>query len=149
MKIVFTKGPAKHDWMEVLRDGGTPQTVTCPKQGIIPHDMVHYAVEHTLQARGFLGRVKAGEAAAFQMQAEPASDAVERLVEVLQGDAWSGGGSPAAELLALYQLTCQARGCAPLPGLDEAAVQALRAAMASLTQRWQAVPVGGTLSLQL
>lgn len=48
--------------------------------------MVHYAVEHTLSARGFLGRVRDGEAASFRMVGEPDSDGVERLVEVIQGD---------------------------------------------------------------
>jgi hypothetical protein len=68
MKLVFTKGSGKYDFMEVFRPGGEPERVECPKQRIIPHDMVHYAVEHTLQARGFLCRVKEGEQAGFQMQ---------------------------------------------------------------------------------
>lgn len=88
---MFTKGPGKYDFMDVVRDGAPAERVDCPKQRIIPHDMVHYAVEHTLQTRGFLGRVKEGEAAGFRMQPEATSDGIERLVEVIQGDAWSGG----------------------------------------------------------
>lgn len=148
MKIVFTKGPGKHDWMDVLPDHGAPQRVVCPKQGIIPHDMVHFAVESTLQARGFLGRVRDGEAAGFQMAAEAQSDGVERLVEVIQGDAWSGGSTPAAEMLAMYRVTCAARQC-PTLALDEAAVDAVRACMAELAARWAQVGVGGTLALAL
>lgn len=146
MKIVFTKGPAKHDLMEVFRGSGAPQRVECPKQGIIPHDMVHVAVESTLQARGFLGRVRDGEAAGFRMAAEAESDGVERLVEVIQGDAWSGGQTPAAEILAMYQVTCAARQC-PMLALDEAAVDAVRACMADLSARWAGLPVGGRLEL--
>lgn len=64
MKLVFTKGPGKTDLRQVIRAGVLLEAIACPKQGIIPHDMVHYAVEHTLAARGFLSRVTGGEAAA-------------------------------------------------------------------------------------
>ncbi|MBQ0929415.1 hypothetical protein KAK07_19460 [Ideonella sp. 4Y16] len=148
MKIVFTKGSAKHDLMEVFQASGAPQRVECPKQGIIPHDMVHFAVESTLQARGFLGRVRDGETAGFRMAAEAESDGVERLVEVIQGDAWSGGQTPATELLAMYQVTCAARQC-PMLALDEAAVDAVRACMTDLSARWAGLPVGGRLELVL
>lgn len=146
MKLVFTKGTGKFDRMEVVRDGQPSELVDCPKQGIIPHDMVHYAVEHTLDARGFLTRVMDGEAAVFQMQAEAQSDAVERLVEVFQGDGWSGGASPPSDLIAMYRVTCQARSC-PMLDVDEAAIAQVRAVIADLTARWTTVPVGGVLEL--
>lgn len=146
MKLVFTKGTGKFDRMEVVRDGQPSELVDCPKQGIIPHDMVHYAVEHTLDARGFLTRVMDGEAAVFQMQAEAQSDAVERLVEVFQGDGWSGGVSPPSDLIAMYRVTCQARSC-PMLDVDEAAIAQVRAVIADLTARWTTVPVGGVLEL--
>jgi hypothetical protein len=47
MELVFTKGSGKFDLMEVFRTGVPPERVDCPKQRIIPHDMVHYALEHT------------------------------------------------------------------------------------------------------
>lgn len=147
MKLVFTKGSGKFDRLEVLRGNQAPEVIDCPKQRIIPHDMVHYAVESVLEACGFLSRVQAGENASFQMQAEPQSDAVERLVEVFQGDAWSGGGTPAQEMLDLYEVTCNARSCPMLP-VDEAAVLAVRARISQLTEQWEAVAVGGTLELE-
>jgi hypothetical protein len=146
MKLLFTKGGGKFDRMEVLRPGQPPEMVDCPKQGIIPHDMVHYAVEHTLGARGFLTRVLDGEAAGFQMTPEAQSDAVERLVEVFQGDGWSGGAAPAADLIEMYRITCAARAC-PMLAVDESAIIQVRAAIADLTRRWNAVPVGGSLEL--
>lgn len=148
MKIVFTKGSAKHDYMDVYRDHAAVERVECPKQGIIPHDMVHYAVEHTLQARGFLGRVQEGERAGFQMMAEAGSDAVERLVEVFQGDEWSGGTTSPPDMIAMYAMTCQARGC-PALEIDEEAIVSVRAAIADLTSRWEAVKVGDALELHL
>lgn len=148
MKLVFTKGPGKYDQMDVLREGAPAERVDCPKQRIIPHDMVHYAVEHTLKTRGFLGRVKSGEAAVFQMPPEAVSDGVERLVEVIQGDAWSGGQSPTRELVELYEVACAARQCPTLP-VGDAEVEAIRAEIARLDARWQSLPVGGTMELVL
>ena len=146
MKLIFTKGAGKTDQMEVVRAGQPSELVACPKQGIIPHDMVHYAVEHTLGARGFLTRVVAGEAAAFRMDSETLSDAVERLVEVFQGDGWSGGTAPASELIDLYRITCNARS-SPMLAVDEAAIAAVRAVIADLTSQWRAVAVGASFEL--
>src|SRR5271154_4080508 len=134
--------------MEKLRPGMPLERVNCPKQRIIPHDMVHYAIEDTLKARGFLGRVKNGEASSLQMTQESESDSVERLVEVFQGDGWSGGNSSASEIIEMYQLTCAARQCPALP-IDDSAVQAVRTAIADLTRRWQTIEVGGSLQLEL
>jgi hypothetical protein len=146
MKLIFTKGAGKYDRMEVVRAGQPSEMVECPKQRIIPHDMVHYAVEHTLNARGFLSRVKDGESSGYAMQGEAQSDAVERLVEVFQGDEWSGGSSPASDLIEMYRVTCLARSCAMLD-VDETAILQVRAAIADLTAKWVAVPVGGQLEL--
>lgn len=148
MKLIFTKGSGKYDLMEVFRQSGEVERVDCPKQRIIPHDMVHYAVEHTLQTRGFLGRVKDGEDAGFQMKPEAQSDAVERLVEVFQGDAWSGGTSAAEDMIDMYRVTCIARACPSLP-IDANAIEAVRSAIEELSERWQSVPVGGALQLEL
>ena len=146
--LAFTKGAGKTDLLVVTRANGGEERIDCPKQGIIPHDMVHYAVEHVLAARGFLGRLAAGEDAAFTMTAEAESDGVERLVEVIQGDAWSGGASPPAEMIDLYRVTCEARDCPPLP-IDARAIDAIRAEMQRLAGAWSAAPIGGTLTLRL
>lgn len=142
----FTKGSGKTDLMEVVRADGTVERIDCPKQGIIPHDMVHFAVEDTLHVRGFIGRVAEGEAADFRMAAEAQSDGVERLVEVMQGDGWSGGTTPPAEMIALYRVTCTARECPMLP-VSVSDIEAVRARIAELTAAWTDVPVGGTLDL--
>ena len=43
MNLIFTKGAQKADRLEVRRPGRAAELIECPKQGIIPHDMVHYA----------------------------------------------------------------------------------------------------------
>jgi len=147
MRLIFTKGPARMDRMEMIHADGRAEALDCPKQRIIPHDMVHYAVETVLDARGFIGRVAAGEAAVLTMAGNAESDGVERLVEAIQGDGWSGGTAPADEVIDLYRVTCEARACPMLP-VDAAAIDAIRARIAALTAEWEQVPVGGTLALE-
>ena len=147
MHLVFTKGSGKHDRMDVLRNDVVAESVECPKQGIVPHDMVHFAVESTLQKRGFVQRVLGGESATFQMQPEAESDGVERLVEVFQADGWSGWNSAPVDMLDLYQVTCRARVCEPL-AVSAGDIEAVRRRILELTAQWQAVPVGGTLAVQ-
>lgn len=148
MRVVFTKGHGKHDTMDIFRADGSSERVQCPKQGIIPHDMVHYAVEQTLQARGFLHRVKEGESASFRMTPQAESDSVERLVEALQGDAWSGGDSTEVDVLEIYQVTCSAREC-PALALGPEDIAAVRGAIRDLSEKWTSVPVLGSIELLL
>ena len=147
MRLVFTKGAGKADVMTIVRAGRADEVVDCPKQRIIPHDMVHYAVESVLDARGFLGRVAAGEAADFTMGAEGISDGVERLVEVFQGDGWSGGAASADDMIDLYRVTCEARGC-PMLAVDAGTIAAVRARIADLDAEWGAIPVGESMTLE-
>ena len=142
----FIKGSGKEDRLEVLRDGAVTDTLVCPKQRIIPHDMVHFAVEDALHRRGFLPRVAHGEAADFRMDADAESEGVERLVEVLQGDGWSGGTTPSDAMIDLYRVTCDARSCPMLP-VDADTILAIRDHIADLTAQWDAIPVGDSLTL--
>jgi len=147
LDITFTKGHGKYDQMTIIRDG-VLQSIDCPKQRIIPHDMVHYAVEFTLQKRGFLGRVLDGERADFAMAPEAESDGVERLVEVMQGDAWSGGTTSPEDMLDLYRVTCSARDCPMLP-IKADDITSIRDKLMELDVRWQALAVGESMSLSL
>jgi hypothetical protein len=147
VSLAFTKGAGKTDRLVITHPGGAQERIDCPKQGIIPHDMVHYAVESILAARGFLGRVVAGEKAAFTMTAEAESDGIERLVEVIQADAWSGGNASAGEMIDLYMVTCAARHCPPL-AIGHDSIDAIRAEIRRLTEAWSATPTGGMLALR-
>ena len=147
MHLVFTKGSGKHDKMEVIRNGSLADTIECPRQGIIPHDMVHFAVESTLKKRGFICRVLGGQAATLQMAAESESDGVERLVEVFQADGWSGWSTAPEDMLGLYQVTCNARQCEPL-AIQAHDIEAVRKRILELTTQWQSVSSGKSLVLQ-
>jgi hypothetical protein len=149
MKLTFTKGSGKFDRLDIVTAAGPQRAIDCPKQGIIPHDMVHFAVESEVATLGFLGGIAGGGDSGFIAGADnPHHRAVERLVETVQAEAWSGRPVPDAEFIALYQVTCDARGDTPL-ALDAATIAAIRTRIVDLTIQWQAVPVGGSLVLVL
>jgi hypothetical protein len=147
MRLTFTKRDGKYDDLTITRADHSSETIRCPKQGIIPHDMVHYAVESILAHRGFLSLVSGGEAAAFATAGGDSEEANERLVESFQAELW-GGRVPAEELLATYEHACDARGHPSVP-ITSADVDNIRARLDDLTARWAAVPVNGTLALEL
>jgi len=148
MHLIFTKGRGKFDRMDVFVNGVCTSTVQCPKQGIIPHDMLHFAVETTLQLRGFITRTLEGDASGFRMTSTAESDGVERLVEVLQADGWAGWTSEPSALLDLYRVTCEARRCPPLP-IGEPEVLAVRDRIHKLTAEWQSVKIGESIEIPL
>lgn len=147
MDLTFTKRSGKVDDLTITRPDGTRETIRCPKQGIIPHDMVHYAVESVLAARGFLSLVAQGESAAFATTGGPTEKAIERLVETFQAELW-GGRVPAGDLIATYEHACGARGH-PVVAIAPAEVEAIRERLDLLTQQWARVPIDGALTLSL
>jgi hypothetical protein len=149
VRLTFTKGRGKYDRLDIVTLAGPQAPIDCPKQGIIPHDMVHFAVEIELAAPGFLGGIAAGGDNGFQAGADdPHARAIERLVETVQAEAWSGGPVSDMDFIDLYRVTCEARGDAPLDLAPET-LAAIRARLAALTVQWAAVPIGGTLVLSL
>jgi hypothetical protein len=143
--MIFTKRDGKYDLLEIVRADGSVGRIDCPKQGIIPHDMVHYAVEKELGARGFMRAAVAGEASGYAPMNEVEAEAIERLVETMQADAWGAPGT-AAELLDLYRLTCEARGHASIP-VEPGSIDAIKDEITRLQLAWDEVPVGGAMEL--
>ncbi len=144
--LIFEKREGKYDALLVTRNGAQEE-IACPKQAPIPHDMFHYAVERVLGMRGFARRFVAGEGVGFRMAPEPTSDALERLVETMQADCWSGRPPP-GEVIAMFEVTCAARGDAPFE-VSEDDIVAIRAEIDRLAQAWNALPVRGRLSLDI
>jgi hypothetical protein len=145
----FTKGAGKFDRLDIVAADGPRPPIDCPKQGIIPHDMVHFAVEAEMAATGFLGLIAAGGDGGYRLgHDDRIAQSIERLVEMFQGERWSGAALAEADFVGLYAITCAERGDTPLP-ITGASIAAIRTRIADLTARWAAVPVGGQLTLQL
>jgi hypothetical protein len=63
MKLIAVKQGKtdKYDLLRCVRHDGTTASAPMPRQGILPHDLMHYVVESALRYRhGFLGLIAAG-----------------------------------------------------------------------------------------
>lgn len=158
MRIEITKR-RDHDRIGIARADGSRAETTFPKKGPVPHDAVHWFVERELGlAQGFWGMVAAGRhpeelvevaKAAGHASAKRAGlpDAsivellqAERVVECFEADLWGGGGDP-ADLIAVARTACD-YSHVPLPALDEAAVERIRAALGPFARAWIAASEG-------
>jgi hypothetical protein len=147
MRLTFTKRGGKYDDLVIERADRAADIIQCPKQGIIPHDMVHYAVEGVLSHRGFLGLVADGEAAAYTTTGGDSEEAIERLVECFQAEMW-GGRVSAEDLLATYEHACESRGHAAVPVSAED-ITAIRGRLDELSEQWAEVEVNQSLTVEL
>ena len=165
MRIEITKGVAE-DRIAIVRGDGTRADTTFPKKGPVPHDAIHWFVERELGlAQGFWGMVAAGpHPEQIQEIAKAAGHAsarragvpdahivellqAERIVECFEADQWSGGSGAAADLIAMAATACDTSHV-PLPELDEAAVERIRAGVGAFVSDWIAAPQGHVAVLE-
>jgi hypothetical protein len=147
---------SKRDELTFERGDGSRSTIDMPRQGILPHDLLHFVVEDGLALDdGFLSLIAAGADARFTMEAlhDPAGCAVadaavraEALVEALQAQLWSGAFD-AESFTYGVEMACASRGVGPgeLPARERA--RALFDRARSLFDAWANVPPGETLRL--
>jgi hypothetical protein len=160
MKLIATRqGKAdKYDSLRCVRRDGSHAETQMPRQGILPHDLVHYVVETALRYRhGFLGLVAAGadiQAVMVDVHdlgnrhvADEATHA-EAIVESLQAQLWSGGFD-AGQFAEGLRGACAQRGRS-VPDLSAIDVETqLYEAALELNRRWQHLPWYGTLELDM
>jgi len=159
MRIEITKG-VREDRIALVRTDGSRAETVFPKKGPVPHDAVHWFVERELGlADGFWGMVSAGPHpeqiqqiakdaghASAKRAGAPGAEIVqllqaERVVECFEADLWSGGEGAAEDLVALAETAC-GYSQVPLPGLDVAAVQRIRAGLVVFAREWMNAPLG-------
>lgn len=160
MRVIAIKNSNadKYDQLRFVRDDGSSSTIDMPRQGILPHDLIHYVVESQLPFQfGFLRQVASGADAGFVM--EEIHDAtnpsvsveavqVEAIVEALQTQLWSGVFDQEMFLYAV-EMACSARATVA-PAWESASVKSLLFQRAlELAREWQAVPVSSALELVL
>ena len=159
MKLTATKSAktGRLDHLLCTRADGTSTSVAMPRQGILPHDLIHYVVESTLGYRnGFLGEVANGADIAFAMQMShdlahtapsPELSQAEAIVESLQAQLWSGAFDQAMFDEGLRS-ACAMHDCVS-PRLDAAYGRQLYDAVIALGQRWQQMPFHAALMLEM
>jgi hypothetical protein len=156
MKVKFTKERALNDSVECVRADGSRTRALMPHQGIMPHDLFHFVVESTLEMRaGLYGHIARGCELRFDDDLNPSRiDAYgkvelaqsESLVECLQAESW-GGTVPFEQFIDVLTVTCSTRDVQP-PVLTSEKINCLRHAVASMSQRWEVLPVGASLELE-
>jgi len=147
----------KFDLLRCIRRDGSETTTLMPRQGILPHDLVHYVVESGLGWRhGFLGLIAAGADIGWTMEQthDPANrDATdqaihaEAVVESLQAQLWSGAFDEALFLDGVRS-ACEVRS-RRVPALPPGLGKVLFEQAQALNARWQQVPFHGTLELEM
>ena len=149
----------KYDLLRFVRNNGSCTDAQMPRQGILPHDLVHYVVESALPLRfGFLSQVARGAEARFVMEAahdrnnlEVNDEAVqiEAIVEGLQSQLWSGAFDLDAFLSGAAS-ACAVRNRPPFDfgsiSLDLKSVLYDRAL--ALNEQWLTIPYFSALTLE-
>ena len=161
MKLIAIKHSKsdRYDTLRCVRGDGSQTTAQMPRQGVLPHDLIHYVVEGALRLEhGFLGLVADGADISFAMEtAHETSDAsvgdqapqVEALVESLQAQVWAGAFDE-AQFRAGVEGACAMRG-RPLPDLSSLAdgPMQLYDEVIRLGRQWAQVPYYGEMTLHL
>lgn len=159
MKLIAEKlGKAdKLDRLRYIRQDGSTTACSMPRQGTLPHDLIHYVVESQLQLQnGFTGLIAQGAEAAFATQvshglavkmAGTEAIQVEAMVEALQTQLWAGQFSM-EDFSEGVRTACLVRG-QPSPtfnGIDVST--ALFDHALDLNRKWSAVPSYGSLTIE-
>ena len=154
MLLIAKKGKAhdKRDRLEYVRKDGTRSEIEMPRQGILPHDLVHCVVEQAFgYQEGFMGRFAAGASPQFAESSDLARTRAltlaESAVEAMQTQLASGQFDHAAFAYGL-EMACAMRevydAVIPEPRI---AVEAFRQAR-DLNDAWRAVPPMHTLEVE-
>ncbi len=117
------------------------------------HDLLHYAVEATLEiCDGFFGLIAAGRSIdSFSAPAAggalpPVAGQVEFVVGLIQAELADGRRDE--DFCKTLTRACSNAGVAPLPGLTSAGLDAIHELAARLIERWQTLPNGGHMDLE-
>lgn len=160
MKLIATKQgkTEKYDLLRCVRADGSESSTRMPRQGVLPHDLLHYVVESALgYEHGFLGIIARGAEFNYTIAqvhdlnnpalADQATHA-EALVESLQAQLWSGSFDP-VQFRDGLEGACAVRGRSA-PSLDGLDLQEILYQCAiDLGQRWHDLLPHGALELEM
>lgn len=158
MKLIAEKlgKTDKLDRLRYVRRDGSSTACSMPRQGILPHDLIHYVIESQLQlSDGFTGLIAQGAEAAFATQlshglAEKMAGAeaihVEAMVEALQTQLWAGQFS-IEDFSEGVRTACLVRGQSMAPSHAIALSERLFDTAVGLNKQWLAVPFHGFMTL--
>ena len=155
--LIFKKDSGKTDDLEFWIGNEKLVKIQNPKQGILPHDMVHFAIETYFPFEGFIQLVFAGHepgkvmdvlhgfAPKLSLSYSQTSWVTESLVETMQAALWSRVSS-FQDFEYAYLKACEARHIPP-PPIQESDFQKCFDYIALLSSKWSELKVGETLEL--
>ena len=156
--LKFKKENRKTDQLEFWVDGEKLVQLQNPKQGILPHDMVHYVVEMCFPFEGFIklvfdghepGKVMevlSGFAPKISREYSQASWITESLVESLQAALWSNNMTFDG-FKYLYNKACEARKISAAP-IEETDFNKCTSLVEKLVSNWSDLKAGETIELK-
>lgn len=159
MKLIAEKRSStdKYDVLRFVRNNGSCADTLMPRQGILPHDLVHYVVETALPLRhGFLSQLAHGAEVEYVMDTvhdrsnqDVATEAVqaEAIVEGLQAQLWSGVFDLDAFLSGAAS-ACTARNRTPFDFGNFDVKTVLYERALELSRQWSTAPYFSTMSLE-
>lgn len=148
----------KYDRFRCIRRDGTETSTVMPRQGILPHDLIHYVVESELHYKNsFLGMIAKGLDIGFTMglvhdpknlALEDQAAHAEAIVERLQAQIWNGSFDGEMFHFGL-EGACSSRG-RPVPDLSGIDVEVrLYGGVMALSRKWLQVSYHGSLELEM
>jgi hypothetical protein len=145
--VRFTKTDSKFDKVEFARDGAVLTAIQNPKQGIIPHDLIHLIVERKLGLRGFTQMVFEGQLDPYTMVPDGEAWLSEAMVESIQGMLWSGNFD-CGQFNEWIQSICEQRAVEWRPVEPEVIFELeLELEIEDLGRTWKAIAVGESLEV--
>jgi len=155
LTLIAIKGPssAKRDRLQFKRGDGSGDDIEMPRQGILPHDLVHALVEQGFDlVGGFLSMVAAGASPQFLLSKDlpktAASGIAESVVEAMQTQLAQGHFDYEAFLYGA-QTACASRDIDTLPHLDADQAQAIFQQAIALNEQWRPLKQTDTLTLNV
>lgn len=156
MLVRFTKDPpaAGHDTLTCIRPDGTATTSMLPRQGVLPHEAIHFVVESALGWRDALFGDVASGATLAEAHAKLHGGArawskmtqalqTEALVDTFQAEQWGGANDPAAFAEQLVA-ACRRRGVPP-PDVTAEEIDRVRTALRDFGAAWRPLVAGKSL----
>jgi hypothetical protein len=157
MLVRFTKDSptADADTLTCVRPDGSSTAAPLRRQGVLPHEAIHFVVEDSLRWHdAFFGHVARGEpleqvtdrlhGRSAQWSKITQALQSEALVECLETDQWNGAGDPAAFAEALVT-ACRRRGVTP-PDITAEELERVRVALRKFGSAWR--PLAPSASLE-
>jgi hypothetical protein len=156
MLVRFTKDPPAtgHDTLTCVRPDGSATSAALQRQGVLPHEAIHFVVETSLGWRdAMFGDVERGatlEEAHLKLHGGSRAWSkmtqalqTEALVDALQTEQWSGAHDPAAFAEQLIA-ACRRKGVPP-PDVTAEEIDRVRTAVREFGAAWRPLAPGRSL----